>query len=127
MFLNKSICLFSLRLNMFSSYAYIRKNYNLNRLFGVGSILKSDKIEKNNALVTINYFQYYNLKERLDIDKEVLRKLFCDNSKKYHPDSYTLESEKEQEDFLAKSTINNEAYRTLIDDELKTAGNKEIV
>ena len=71
--------------------------------------------------------QYYNLKERLDIDKEVLRKLFCDNSKKYHPDSYTLESEKEQEDFLAKSTINNEAYRTLIDDELKTAGNKEIV
>jgi len=27
-----------------------------------------------------------------------------------------LESEKEQEDILAKSTINNEAYRTLIED-----------
>ena len=65
----------------------------------------------------LNYFQYYNLEERLDIDKDSLRNLFYENSKKYHPDFYTLESDETQEDILSMSTINNEAYRTLIDDE----------
>ncbi len=37
------------------------------------------------------------------------------NSKKYHPDFYTLESEEKQEEVLELSTLNNEAYKILSD------------
>jgi molecular chaperone HscB len=59
------------------------------------------------------------LDEKLDIDKNILRKLFYENSRKYHPDFFSLNTKEEQDDVLAKSTINNEAFRTLSDDALR--------
>ena len=39
------------------------------------------------------------------------------NSKKYHPDFYTMESDEKQAEILELSTLNNEAYKLLKDDE----------
>jgi molecular chaperone HscB len=41
------------------------------------------------------------------------------NSKKYHPDLYTLESDAKQAEILQLSSLNNEAYRTLSDFDLR--------
>ena len=64
----------------------------------------------------INYFKYFGLPERLTIDKAALRKLYYENSRKYHPDFFTLEAETQQEEVLRLSTLNNEAYEVLKDD-----------
>lgn len=65
----------------------------------------------------INYFKYYDLEERMDIDPGVLRRKFYENSRKYHPDYFTLENREQQDEVLSLSTINNEAYHTLKDEE----------
>ena len=49
------------------------------------------------------------------LDEAGVKKTFYQNSKKYHPDFYTLESEEKQMEVLEMSTLNNEAYKTLSD------------
>ncbi len=63
----------------------------------------------------MTYFQFYNIPVSFQIDADALRATFYANSKKYHPDFYTLSSEEEQERALQLSTLNNEAYKTLSD------------
>lgn len=63
----------------------------------------------------MNYFHFFDLPLAFKIDEHLLKQRFYDNSKKYHPDFYTLESEEKQEEILASSTFNNQAYRTLSD------------
>ncbi len=53
----------------------------------------------------------------MNIDQGILRRLYYENSRKYHPDFYTLEPEKQQEEALRQSTLNNEAYKILKDGE----------
>ncbi|WP_052592817.1 Fe-S protein assembly co-chaperone HscB [Aureispira sp. CCB-QB1] len=65
----------------------------------------------------MNYFEFYNLPISFQLDAEALRRQFLKLSKKYHPDFYTLESEEKQEEILALSTLNNEAYKLLKDQE----------
>lgn len=65
----------------------------------------------------INYFEFFGLSESYTIDKKKLRKLYYEKSRKYHPDFFTLEAEKEQEKILDLSTLNNEAYKTLNSDD----------
>lgn len=65
----------------------------------------------------MNYFEFYDLPIAFNLDPEVLRRQFLKLSKKYHPDFYTLESEEKQEEILALSTTNNEAYKLLKDSE----------
>lgn len=67
----------------------------------------------------INYFEYYNLTESFNVDQRLLRKLYYENSRKFHPDLYTLESTISQEKVLEQSTVNNEAYKTLKDEDLR--------
>ncbi len=50
-----------------------------------------------------------------EVDAAALRQIFFANSKKYHPDFYTLESEEKQAEILELSTLNNQAYKTLSD------------
>lgn len=47
------------------------------------------------------------------MDESALRRLFLQNSKKYHPDFHTLADETEQTQALELSTLNNEAFKTL--------------
>ena len=63
----------------------------------------------------MNYFEFFRLPLSFQLDEEALRKAFYANSKKYHPDFYTLESEEKQTEILELSTINNQAYHTLAD------------
>ncbi len=63
----------------------------------------------------MNYFEFFGLPLAFRIDEALLKQRFYDNSKKYHPDFYTLESEEKQAEILEQSTLNNQAYRTLSD------------
>lgn len=60
-----------------------------------------------------NYFEFYDLPVSFLLEESNLKKQFLRNSKKYHPDFYTLESAEKQAEILALSTFNNEAYQTL--------------
>lgn len=61
----------------------------------------------------VNYFEFFGLPESLDLDEAALKRRFYEQSKKFHPDFYTLESPEKQAEILELSTINNEAWRTL--------------
>ncbi len=63
----------------------------------------------------MNYFQFFNLPVAFKIDEAALRRAFLLNSKKYHPDFFTLENDAVQNEVLEKSTLNNEAWKTLSD------------
>lgn len=63
----------------------------------------------------MNYFEFYNIPVSFLLDEAAVKKTFYQNSKKYHPDFYTLESEEKQLEVLEMSTLNNEAYKTLSD------------
>jgi molecular chaperone HscB len=63
----------------------------------------------------MNYFEFYNIPVSFKVDIAALKDIFYKNSKKYHPDFYTLESEEKQTGILELSTLNNEAYKTLKD------------
>ena len=63
--------------------------------------------------LTMTYFQFFDLPVSFYLDEKLLKKRFLLNSKKYHPDFYTLESEEKQAEILDISTQNNQAYKTL--------------
>ena len=63
----------------------------------------------------MNYFEFYGIPVSFVVDKGSLKRVFYANSKKYHPDYFTLESEAKQVEVLELSTYNNEAYKTLSD------------
>ncbi len=61
----------------------------------------------------MNYFQFYNIPISFKIDEAGLKKTFLQNSKKYHPDFFTLENQADQDEALRLSTLNNDAYKVL--------------
>ncbi|MEM6964672.1 MAG: iron-sulfur cluster co-chaperone HscB C-terminal domain-containing protein [Bacteroidota bacterium] len=63
----------------------------------------------------MNYFEFFEIPVSFQPDEAQLKRSFYVNSKKYHPDFYTLESEEKQMEVLELSTLNNEAYKTLSD------------
>ncbi|MEM9991370.1 MAG: Fe-S protein assembly co-chaperone HscB [Bacteroidota bacterium] len=63
----------------------------------------------------MNFFEFYNIPISFQVDKAALKRTFYANSKKYHPDFYTLESEERQAEVLELASKNNEAYRVLSD------------
>lgn len=65
--------------------------------------------------MSFRYFEIFELEPKFLLDEGALRKQFLLNSKKYHPDYHTLESEEKQEEILQLSSLNNEAYKVLKD------------
>ncbi len=63
----------------------------------------------------MNYFEFFDIPVSFLLDEAQVKRTFYQNSKKYHPDFYTLESEEKQMEVLEMSTLNNEAYKTLSD------------
>lgn len=63
----------------------------------------------------MNYFEFFDLPVAFKLDETLLKQRFYANSKQYHPDFYTLETEEKQAQILELSTLNNQAYRTLSD------------
>ena len=65
----------------------------------------------------MNYFEFYNLPVHYNIDQKKLRRLFLKKSKEFHPDYYGMDAAEDQAAMLEKSSLNNEAYKALKDDQ----------
>jgi molecular chaperone HscB len=63
----------------------------------------------------MNHFEFYKIPLSFKIDEAALKRIFYANSKQFHPDFFTLESEEKQAEILELSTLNTEAYKTLSD------------
>jgi len=63
----------------------------------------------------VNYFQFFGLPRKLNIDGAVLERGFYALSRKLHPDVYAGHDPREQEWSLEQSSRLNDAYRTLKD------------
>ena len=63
----------------------------------------------------MNFLNFYNIPISFQVNKKSLKRTFYANSKKYHPDFYTLEGEEKQAEILELSTLNNQAYSTISD------------
>lgn len=63
----------------------------------------------------MTYFEFYDIPVSFQVDEPALRRIFYQNSKKYHPDFHTLADERQQAEMLEMATLNNEAYQTLSD------------
>jgi molecular chaperone HscB len=62
-----------------------------------------------------DYFSFFGLQRRLNIDPIALEAEFYRLSRKLHPDLYARSTEREQEWSTQKSSLLNDAYRTLRD------------
>ena len=61
----------------------------------------------------MNYFEFFEIPECLSIDEVGLKQKFYANSKRFHPDFFTLDSTEKQAEALEMSTLNNTAYKVL--------------
>lgn len=64
-----------------------------------------------------DYFDFFGLDPAPTVDQPALKRQFYANSKKFHPDFHTLEDESRQQEVLELSTVNNEGYKVLSDDD----------
>jgi molecular chaperone HscB len=65
--------------------------------------------------LTQNYFEFFSLPRKLQLDVPALEKHFYVLSRKLHPDRFAAKPVAEQEAALAQSSLLNDAYRTLKD------------
>jgi len=63
----------------------------------------------------MNYFEFFEIPVAFQLDEADLKKKFYKNSKRFHPDFYTLEATAKQAEALELSSLNNEAYKVLLD------------
>ncbi|MFZ1788590.1 MAG: iron-sulfur cluster co-chaperone HscB C-terminal domain-containing protein [Saprospiraceae bacterium] len=67
----------------------------------------------------MNYFTFFDIPEAFEIDQKLLKRKFLEKSRAYHPDFFSQEDEASQEEALRLSSINNEAYKVLSNQELR--------
>ena len=67
----------------------------------------------------MTHFEFFDLPVSFYLDEKELKKRYLLNSKKYHPDFYTMETEDKQMEMLELSTQNNNAYKVLSDFETR--------
>ncbi len=67
-----------------------------------------------------DYFSFFGLPRKLNVDTSRLEREFYQFSRKLHPDVFSLATPQEQEWSLQKSSLMNDAYRTLKDPILRT-------
>ncbi|MGD0443040.1 MAG: Fe-S protein assembly co-chaperone HscB [Edaphobacter sp.] len=68
----------------------------------------------------MNYFEFFDLPRKLTLDVVALEKQFYTLSRRLHPDRFAGRPLAEQEAALEKSSLLNDAYRTLKDPILRT-------
>ena len=73
------------------------------------------KCGKLQPVAPADYFQFFGLPRRLQLDRVALEKQFYRLSRKLHPDLYARASAQEQQWSLEKSSLLNDAWRTLRD------------
>jgi molecular chaperone HscB len=65
--------------------------------------------------VPVDYFTFFGLPRKLNVDIARLERDFYELSRKLHPDLYARADKREQEWSLEQSSLLNDAYRTLKD------------
>ena len=65
--------------------------------------------------VPVDYFRFFGLPRKLNINTALLEREFYELSRKLHPDLYARADQREQEWSLEQSSQLNDAYRTLKD------------
>ena len=65
--------------------------------------------------VPVDYFTFFGLPRKLNVDVSALEREFYQLSRKLHPDLYSGADPREQEWSLEQSSLLNDAYRTLKD------------
>ena len=65
--------------------------------------------------VPVDYFTFFGLRRKLNIDVANLEREFYQLSRKLHPDLFSRADKREQEWSLEQSSLLNDAYRTLKD------------
>ena len=68
----------------------------------------------------VDYFTFFGLPQRLQIDPAKLERAFYELSRKIHPDVYAQATPQEREWSLEQSSRLNDAYRTLKDPIMRT-------
>ena len=69
---------------------------------------------------SVDYFTFFNLPRKLNIDMDRLQREFYGLSRKLHPDLYGQTSKQEQQWSLEQSSLLNDAYRTLKEPIMRT-------
>ena len=64
----------------------------------------------------MNFFEFFGIEPSFYIDAAHLKKQYHVNSRKYHPDFFSQESETAKQEALEKTTQNNKAYKTLTEE-----------
>lgn len=67
------------------------------------------------SVLASNYYDFFGLEHKLDLDLKDLERRFYALSRQYHPDRFTLKSAEEQQVALDATAILNDGYRTLRD------------
>ncbi len=65
--------------------------------------------------MSVNYFEFLEIPEKLTIDPKALEQRFYTLSRKWHPDRFARAGAEEQQRALDSSALLNDAYRTLRD------------
>jgi len=65
--------------------------------------------------VPVDYFKFFGLPRKLNLDSAILERDFYELSRKLHPDLCARADKREQEWSLQQSSLLNDAYRTLKD------------
>ncbi len=63
----------------------------------------------------MNYFDFFGLEPKFQIDLKTLKLLYYEKMKQFHPDMSIDASPSEQEETLRLSALNNDAYKVLKD------------
>ena len=68
-----------------------------------------------------NYFAFYEIEPAFELDSTALKVNFYRLSRQYHPDVAARNGEAEEAEALRLSAINNTAYKTLLNPDLRLA------
>jgi molecular chaperone HscB len=63
----------------------------------------------------VDYFAFFGLARKLRLDEAALEKSFYSLSRRFHPDYYMSSTDRERQASLDRSSLLNDAYRTLKD------------
>jgi len=67
------------------------------------------------GLLSSNFYDFFGIEHKLNLDLKDLEKRFYSLSRQWHPDKFTLKSAEEQQQALDATAILNDGYRTLRD------------
>ncbi len=67
----------------------------------------------------MNYFEFYEIPVSFSPNPGLVKKRYYANSKQFHPDFFTKDTADKQDEILHLSSVNNEAYKVLSNEDLR--------